>query len=153
MLSNASHSGGNLSIRDTNADIWITPAHVDKVARLAFEDVYFQPGRVAKSLRPDFPVALVLGRSILDAFDRLEVLESMSEAVINSRNLGDVRAMGDAVIEELREAFLSCGCSGLEVELDACRGRCGGQNRRRGGCADAQGAFLAELADPDLCKE
>lgn len=64
-------------------------------------------------MTPEFPFALienncalVLGRTILDAFDRLEVLESTAEAVILSRSLGEVQPMGDEVIEELIEAFL-----------------------------------------------
>lgn len=84
------------------------------VARLPFADAYFSPGKVAASMKPDFPVALVendgvlvLGRTILDAFDRLEVLESTAEAVINSRVLGEVRPMNDAVIDELVQAFLT----------------------------------------------
>ena len=32
--------------------------------------------------------ALILGKAILDAFDRLEVLESTAEALINSKNTG-----------------------------------------------------------------
>ncbi len=32
---------------------------------------------------------LVSGRSILDAFDRLEVLETTAEALINNRSLGE----------------------------------------------------------------
>jgi L-fuculose-phosphate aldolase len=48
---------------------------------------------------------LVLGTSVLDAFDRLEVLEATAEAVINSRAIGPVHRMGDAVIEELVQAF------------------------------------------------
>ena len=39
--------------------------------------------------------------------DRLEVLESTAEAVINSRVLGEVKPMNDAVIEELVKVFLS----------------------------------------------
>ena len=49
---------------------------------------------------------LVTGSTVLDAFDRLEVLESTAEAVINSRVIGDVAPMPDAVIEELKAAFL-----------------------------------------------
>ena len=49
---------------------------------------------------------LVTGSSVLDAFDRLEVLESTAEAVINSRVIGDVAPMPDAAIEELKAAFL-----------------------------------------------
>ena len=48
---------------------------------------------------------LVTGSSVLDAFDRLEVLESTAEAVINARAIGEVSAMPDAVIRELRDVF------------------------------------------------
>ena len=48
---------------------------------------------------------LVTGRSVLDAFDRLEVLESTAEALIDARSLGTLHAMDDAVIDELRAAF------------------------------------------------
>ena len=48
---------------------------------------------------------LVTGSSVLDAFDRLEVLEATAEAVINAHTLGEVSAMPDAVIRELRKAF------------------------------------------------
>jgi L-fuculose-phosphate aldolase len=48
----------------------------------------------------------VCGTSILDAFDRLEVLESTAEAMINSRPLGKMVPMDDAAINELNRAFL-----------------------------------------------
>ncbi len=51
----------------------------------------------------------VCGTSILDAFDRLEVLESTAEAMINSRPLGEMVPMSDETIRELDEAFLSEG--------------------------------------------
>ena len=47
----------------------------------------------------------VCGTSVLDAFDRLEVLESTAEAMINSRPLGTMVPMPDAVIAELEDAF------------------------------------------------
>ena len=49
---------------------------------------------------------LVVGSSILDTFDRLEVLETTAEAIINSRPIGTVTPMPDAVIDELKKAFL-----------------------------------------------
>ena len=49
---------------------------------------------------------LVVGTSILDTFDRLEVLETTAEAIINSRPIGTVAPMPDAVIDELKKAFL-----------------------------------------------
>jgi L-fuculose-phosphate aldolase len=73
----------------------------------------YQDGeRVAELVSPERPVALiendgalVLGTSPLDAFDRLEVLESTAEAVINSRAIGPVRRMSDGTVEELVRAF------------------------------------------------
>jgi L-fuculose-phosphate aldolase len=49
--------------------------------------------------------ALILGTSILDAFDRLEVLESTAEALINSRPLGPLCPMTDIQINALKAAF------------------------------------------------
>jgi L-fuculose-phosphate aldolase len=67
---------------------------------------------IAGAMSPERPVALiendgamVIGTSVLDAFDRLEVLESTAEAVINSRAIGPVQRMGDTVIDELVRAF------------------------------------------------
>ncbi len=50
---------------------------------------------------------MVLGTTILDAFDRLEVLESTAEAIINALalNQGTIHRMPDEVIEELNRAF------------------------------------------------
>jgi L-fuculose-phosphate aldolase len=48
---------------------------------------------------------LVCGTSVLDAFDRLEVLETTAEAMINSRPIGTMTPMSDGVIEELRAKF------------------------------------------------
>jgi len=48
---------------------------------------------------------LVLGRSVLEAFDRLEVLEATTEALLLSHPLGPIVPMPEAAIEELRRAF------------------------------------------------
>ncbi|HEX6987046.1 MAG TPA: class II aldolase/adducin family protein [Planctomycetaceae bacterium] len=48
---------------------------------------------------------LVLGTGVLDAFDRLEVLEATAEALINSRPLGGAVPMPAAVLAELETAF------------------------------------------------
>jgi L-fuculose-phosphate aldolase len=67
---------------------------------------------VATVVGPKNPVALlenngvlVAGRSVLDAFDRLEVLEATAAAIIRSRALGPISPMGEEVIEELLGAF------------------------------------------------
>ena len=49
--------------------------------------------------------ALVVGRDVLDAFDRLEVLEATAEALVLSRPLGPLVPMPDAAIDELKRAF------------------------------------------------
>jgi L-fuculose-phosphate aldolase len=84
------------------------------VAVLPFSSIYEDPESTAAALSLAAPIALVrndcalvLGQNILDAFDRLEVLESTAEAVINSSVLGEVKPMNDAVIDELVKVFLS----------------------------------------------
>lgn len=69
-------------------------------------------GKIAEYVSPNSPAAIlendgviVTGRSILDAFDRLEVLEATAEAVIEARAIGKLSTMSDAVIQELRDAF------------------------------------------------
>ncbi len=52
---------------------------------------------------------MVVGSSVLDAFDRLEVLEATAEAMIDSRPLGPLVPMSDAVIDELCQAFFGPG--------------------------------------------
>lgn len=54
---------------------------------------------------------MVVGNSVLDAFDRLEVLEATAEAMIDSRPLGPLVPMPDAVIDELCRAFFQSGAS------------------------------------------
>jgi len=69
---------------------------------------------VAAIISPSRPVvllenngALVAGRSILDAFDRLEVLETTAAAIIRSRVLGPITPMSEQVIRELVANFPS----------------------------------------------
>jgi L-fuculose-phosphate aldolase len=67
---------------------------------------------IATYVSPKSPAAIVqndgvvvVGRSILDAFDRLEVLEATAEAMINASSLGAIEPISDAAIAELRKAF------------------------------------------------
>ncbi|XZE44363.1 class II aldolase/adducin family protein [Pirellulaceae bacterium SH467] len=64
---------------------------------------FIQPNNPAGIVENDGVV--VMGTSILDAFDRLEVFESTAEAIINARSIGTVCAMPPAVIDDLRRAF------------------------------------------------
>jgi len=83
------------------------------VPTIPFGPQFHDSEALADSFGPDRPICLqandgvlVCGTSVLDAFDRLEVLESTAEALINSRALGPVVPMSDAVIDELTAAFL-----------------------------------------------
>jgi L-fuculose-phosphate aldolase len=49
--------------------------------------------------------AIVLGRDVLDAFDRLEVLEATTEALLLAKPLGPVVPMPDDAIAELKRVF------------------------------------------------
>lgn len=46
-----------------------------------------------------------LGRDVLDAFDRLEVLETTAEAIVSSRSLGEIVPLAGSVADELNAAF------------------------------------------------
>jgi L-fuculose-phosphate aldolase len=48
---------------------------------------------------------LVTGSDVLEAFDRLEVLESTAEAIINCRALGALMPLSESVTRELDQAF------------------------------------------------
>ncbi len=76
---------------------------------LQFDD----PARLAAMISPMQPAVilendgvLVTGGDVLEAFDRLEVLESTAEAFIDSRAVGSLSPMPDDVILELERVFL-----------------------------------------------
>ena len=97
-------------------NVWATvlsieydPNRTARIALLQYED----GERIAAMVSHRKPIALlendgvlVLGTSVLDAFDRLEVLESTAEALIDSRAIGAVQRMSDGTIDELVRAFL-----------------------------------------------
>jgi L-fuculose-phosphate aldolase len=82
------------------------------VQRIPFGQQFGDGREIAARLSMDQPAALlendgvlVCGTSVLDAFDRLEVLESTAETVINARLIGTPAPMGDAALKDLAEAF------------------------------------------------
>jgi L-fuculose-phosphate aldolase len=48
---------------------------------------------------------LVTGSDVLEAFDRLEVLESTAEAIINARAIGTLQPLSESVTRDLDRAF------------------------------------------------
>lgn len=86
---------------------------LNDVPRLPFQRIVEDAAEIAAALDPvKTPVilienegAVVLGRTVLEAFDRLEVLEATSEALLLARPLGPIVEMPDTAITELRQAF------------------------------------------------
>ncbi|MCU0959681.1 MAG: class II aldolase/adducin family protein [Pirellulaceae bacterium] len=83
------------------------------VRRVPYGVQYRADGAIADFVSTNSPAALlendgvlVVGTSVLDAFDRLEVLESTAEAVINALVLGPLATMPDDALAALRKAFL-----------------------------------------------
>jgi L-fuculose-phosphate aldolase len=84
------------------------------VARVPYGVQFREPEALARQVSPRAPIALlendgvlVVGANVLEAFDRLEVLESTSEALVNGRLIGEVAPMSDEVIDDLKRAFAS----------------------------------------------
>lgn len=85
---------------------------VRKLGRASFEQQFSDPEGVARLLTRDCVAlllesngVLVAGRDILEAFDRLEVLESTAQALIDARGIGSLVPMSDAALRELDAAF------------------------------------------------
>jgi L-fuculose-phosphate aldolase len=103
------------SVTDSPLDVRTIPesyVFLRDVQRVPYGVHYRDDGQIANFVSAGSPAAIlendgviVTGRSVLDVFDRLEVLESTAEAVINARAIGDISAMPTEVIDELRAAF------------------------------------------------
>lgn len=77
-----------------------------------YAEQYEAPGDVAGRVSAATPVlllenggALTTGRSLLKAFDRLEVLEYSARALLDSAAVGPLKPIGDDDMAELKEAF------------------------------------------------
>ena len=86
---------------------------IREVSRIPFGEQFSHTGSIGRTLTPRRPAALlendgvlVAGADILEAFDRLEVLESTAEAIINCRTVGTLSPMPEAVTKELDRVFL-----------------------------------------------
>jgi L-fuculose-phosphate aldolase len=82
------------------------------VGRVEYGLQFQDSGALAQRLSPNQPAlilendgVLVCGADILEAYDRLEVLESTAEALIDSRALGVLAPMPDKAIRALEIAF------------------------------------------------
>ncbi len=83
-----------------------------EIALIPFGVQFGDPADLAERVSRRRPTALlendgvlVCGSSVLDAFDRLEVLEATAEAVINARHLGTITLMSDQATAELERVL------------------------------------------------
>ncbi len=83
-----------------------------EIPKLPFGITFMNPEEAATYFDPATPIALVendcaviTGSSLLNAFDRLEVLEYSAKAVIATRDLGEIVVINDEQVDELEEAF------------------------------------------------
>lgn len=68
--------------------------------------------KITSTLSPRYPVVLIendsiisSGRTLLEAFDRMEVAEYSAKATLSARNLGGMKPINDAQIADLVKAF------------------------------------------------
>jgi L-fuculose-phosphate aldolase len=84
-----------------------------QIERVEYGLQYHSPEALAKRCAADQPVlilendgVLVCGGTILEAFDRLEVLESTAEALVDSRSIGELAPMPEKALRGLEVTFL-----------------------------------------------
>ena len=82
------------------------------VKKLPYEDIYKNPDAIINEFTPTHPAAIVendcvivTGSNLLNAFDRLEVMESTANSILNTCDLGDIVHISDKEIEDLKVAF------------------------------------------------
>lgn len=103
------------SVTDSTFDVRTIPesyVFLRDVKRVPYGVQYRPDGKIADYVSASSPAAVlendgvvVTGKSVLDVFDRLEVLESTAEAIINARAIGDIATMPDEAIDDLKAAF------------------------------------------------
>jgi L-fuculose-phosphate aldolase len=86
---------------------------VRQIRQLSYGVQFQDSEELARQVSPRQPAALlendgvlVTGADILEAYDRLEVLESTAEALIDCRALGTLAPMSDEVTRQLDKTFL-----------------------------------------------
>ncbi len=82
------------------------------VKKIPFGASFLQPDMVADMFDNMTPIVLVdndcvivTGSSLLNAFDKLEVIEYSAKAVVASKSLGSIVAISDSEVNDLRKAF------------------------------------------------
>ncbi|MBE7067547.1 MAG: class II aldolase/adducin family protein [Ruminococcaceae bacterium] len=82
------------------------------VKKVPFGSSFMQPDMVANEFSDMTPIILVendcvivTGASLINAFDKLEVMEYSAKAIVASESLGEIVAITDEEVADLRKAF------------------------------------------------
>lgn len=82
------------------------------IKKVPYQEIYADPAKASKTFGPATPAimvegdcVIVTGNSLLQAFDRLEVLEVTAHSIIDSAALGQIVHITDAEVEDLKKAF------------------------------------------------
>ncbi len=82
------------------------------VKKLPYEQVYVDPEATAREFGVSRPAVMienscvvVTGETLLQAFDRLEVMEATAHSIILSKEVGNIVHITDAEVEDLKVAF------------------------------------------------
>ena len=82
------------------------------VKRMSYGDIYVKQDETAEYFGESTPAALVendcvivTGASLLQAFDRLEVMESTAHSIINATAVGQIVHISQEEVEDLKVAF------------------------------------------------
>jgi len=82
------------------------------IQKLPYGELYADPKAVSDKFGAAHPAmmvenncVIVTGNSLLQAFDRLEVLESTAHSLINASGLGEIDRISDEEVADLKKAF------------------------------------------------
>lgn len=82
------------------------------VKKIPFGASFMQPDMVADMFNAMTPIliaendcVIVTGTNLINAFDKLEVMEYSAKAIVSSKALGDIVAITEDEVKDLREAF------------------------------------------------
>ncbi|MDO5444128.1 MAG: class II aldolase/adducin family protein [Eubacteriales bacterium] len=103
------------AVTDTKFDARTIPESyilLRDVKKLPYEEIYTNQDKIASAFDPSHPAAIiendcviVTGGSLLQAFDRLEVMESTANSIINAKDIGNIVHISDKEIDEIKIAF------------------------------------------------
>lgn len=82
------------------------------IKKLPFENIYTDPKSMAKEFSASSPAlifnndcVIVTGSSLLQAFDRMEVMESTAHSIINAKSIGSIVHISKKEVDDIKEAF------------------------------------------------